>query len=54
MAKLLLHIGPQKTGSTYIQKYCFENRHHLLSLGVNYPTAGRLEHVSPYGHHEAV
>jgi hypothetical protein len=54
MAKLFLHIGPHKTGSTYIQKYCFENRDHLLSLGVNYPTAGRLEHVSPYGQHETV
>jgi hypothetical protein len=54
MAKLFLHIGPHKTGTTYIQKYCFENRNQLLSLGVNYPNPGRLEKVSPYGHHEAV
>jgi hypothetical protein len=54
MAKLFLHIGPHKTGSTYIQKYCLENRDQLLNLGVNYPNEGRMEQVTPYGHHEIV
>jgi hypothetical protein len=54
MAKLFLHIGPHKTGSAYIQKYCFENRDQLLSLGVNYPNPGHMEKVFLYGHHEAV
>src|ERR1700677_671907 len=52
--KLFLHIGPHKTGSTCIQKYCSENRDHLLKLGVSYPATARLEGIAPYGQHEAV
>jgi hypothetical protein len=51
MAKLFLHIGPHKTGSTYIQKWFFENRSLLLNLGVNYPNVG---FAGQYGQHEAV
>jgi Sulfotransferase domain len=49
--KLFLHIGPHKTGSTYIQKFFFDNRDHLRSLGVNYPNVG---FIGQYGQHEAV
>jgi len=49
MTKLFLHIGPHKTGSTYIQKYLFSNRDQLLELGLSYPNVG----VGPqYGHHK--
>jgi hypothetical protein len=51
MAKLFLHIGPHKTGSTYIQKWFFENRALLLNLGVNYPNVGI---AGQYGHHETI
>jgi hypothetical protein len=51
MAKLFLHIGPHKTGSTYIQKWFFDNRSLLLNLGVNYPNIG---FAGQYGQHEAV
>lgn len=51
MPKLLLHIGPHKTGSTYIQKYFFDNRDKLLELGVNYPNIG---FGGQYGQHEIV
>ena len=51
MPKLLLHIGPHKTGSTYIQKYFFEGRSKLLDLGVNYPNIG---FAGQYGQHEIV
>jgi sulfotransferase family protein len=51
MTKLFLHIGPHKTGSTYIQKYFFANRDQLLKLGLNYPSAG----IGPqYGHHQMI
>ncbi len=52
MPKLFLHIGPHKTGSTYIQKFCSENRAKLLNLGVNYPTVG-IGGVH-YGQHEII
>jgi hypothetical protein len=49
MTKLFLHIGPHKTGSTYIQKVLLANREHLLELGLNYPNIG----IGPkYGHHK--
>jgi hypothetical protein len=51
MAKLFLHIGPHKTGSTYIQKFFFDKQDHLLNIGVNYPNMG---FGGQYGHHEAV
>jgi hypothetical protein len=48
MAKLFLHIGPHKTGSTYIQRYFFDNRQQLLKLGVNYPSAGCGKHKAQH------
>ncbi len=51
MTKLYLHIGPHKTGSTFIQKVFFENRERLLRLGVNYPNFG---FSGQFGQHEAV
>jgi hypothetical protein len=49
--KLFIHVGPHKTGSTYIQKALLENREYLMSLGVTYPNVGLL---GQYGHHEIV
>jgi len=37
MKKILLHIGPHKTGSTYIQKRLYENRTALLKNNIYYP-----------------
>ena len=37
MLKLFLHIGPHKTGTTSFQKYCYDNYHRLLKLGICYP-----------------
>jgi hypothetical protein len=33
-----LHIGPHKTGTSYIQKECASRRLELLGAGINYPT----------------
>jgi hypothetical protein len=51
MTQLFLHIGPHKTGSTFIQKVFFDNKERLLGLGVNYPNFGFR---GQYGQHEAV
>ena len=51
MTKLYLHIGPHKTGSTFIQKVFFENRERVLRLGVTYPNFG---FCGQFGQHEAV
>jgi hypothetical protein len=51
MSKLLLHIGPHKTGSTYIQKFFFENTERLQALGVHYPHTGL---TGQFGQHELV
>jgi len=48
MTKLYLHIGPHKTGSTYIQKFFNDNRDGLLGLGVNYANVGLGVH---FGQH---
>lgn len=40
MARIALHIGPHKTGTTYIQKQLATQREHLLKQGVHYPEAG--------------
>lgn len=39
--RLIVHIGPHKTGSTAIQKYFFKHYSGLLENGVLYPHAGR-------------
>lgn len=38
--KAYVHIGPVKTGSTFIQKSIYENRDLLQKYGLDYPTAG--------------
>ncbi|MDC0601783.1 hypothetical protein OAP14_02010 [Aliiglaciecola sp.] len=45
--KVVLHIGPHKTASTYIQKMLHKNRKALQSCGWTYPTVG----VVGYGQH---
>lgn len=47
MKRLILHIGPQKTGSTYLQKKLYEARDELLTHGVRYPGD-----VTIFGHHD--
>lgn len=37
MARLVIHVGPHKTGSTYIQYGLLNNREKLLERGVLYP-----------------
>lgn len=48
MNRLFLHIGPHKTGSSYIQKTLFDNRSSLTAAGLDYPDAG-IEFL--WGHH---
>ncbi|WP_434637400.1 hypothetical protein MLC35_01055 [Sulfurimonas sp. NW7] len=36
MRKVILHIGPHKTGSTYLQKMLYENRDKITAQGVGY------------------
>ncbi len=49
MSNFILHIGPHKTGSTYIQKYLHANRERFLEFGLNYPNVA----IGPqYGHHQ--
>jgi hypothetical protein len=51
MKKLFIHIGPHKTGSTYIQKNLLEQSSVLLEQGVLYPE----KLVGPqWGHHKLV
>lgn len=47
MKKLFVHMGPHKTGSTYIQKRLHENREALENSGIHYPDAYYLF----FGHH---
>jgi hypothetical protein len=35
--KVFIHIGPHKTGTTYIQRECAERRQELLDIGIFYP-----------------
>lgn len=41
MTKIMLHVGPHKTGTTAIQLCYFRNRGTLLNNGVCYPVAGK-------------
>jgi hypothetical protein len=47
---LHLHVGPHKTGSTYLQQTLRANRDRLAAAGWLYPEAG----MSGFGHHEVV
>lgn len=35
--KLILHVGTEKTGSTYFQEFCYINRDLLMKEGILYP-----------------
>ena len=48
MKQIYIHIGLHKTGSTYIQKVCADNRAYLQSCGLEYPELG-AEFL--FGHH---
>lgn len=37
-SRVHLHIGPRKTGTTYLQHTLVRNQHRLAALGVTYPT----------------
>lgn len=50
MPKYIIHAGPQKTGSTYIQSHLFDTRKSLYQKGVLYPDnwlrPGEITHYS--------
>ncbi|MYZ48938.1 hypothetical protein [Propylenella binzhouense] len=48
--RLILHVGPHKTGSTYLQKRLFDARPQLREHGLVYPEFG----MSIFGHHDIV
>ncbi|OED35828.1 hypothetical protein AB833_29280 [Chromatiales bacterium (ex Bugula neritina AB1)] len=48
--KLIVHVGPHKTGATYIQRQCVNHRHFLKDNGVLYPETG----ITGFGHHAIV
>lgn len=48
--RLILHVGPHKTGSTYLQKMLVEARGRLAELGASYPEIG----ITIFGHHQIV
>jgi hypothetical protein len=48
MKTLILHIGPHKTGSTYIQKKLLDNSKQLENNGWMYPSVGLVH----FGQHE--
>ncbi len=43
--KIVLHIGSEKTGTTYLQNFCSLNRDKLLNEGVYYPKTNFGEHA---------
>ncbi len=45
--KIILHIGPHKTASTYIQQSLFQDEKLLNDMNIEYPKAG----LEGYGHH---
>lgn len=49
--KLFIHIGPHKTGTTYIQHTLSENRNLLKSKGLNYPTISNINNHYELAHH---
>lgn len=53
--RVLVHIGPHKTGTTTIQHFLTQNRAALLDHGILYPEAGRRErgHLR-YFHHPLI
>jgi len=41
--KLIIHIGPAKTGSTFIQDFMYNNKKFLETNKVLYPIAGDIK-----------
>jgi hypothetical protein len=55
MKTLYLHVGPHKTGTTYIQNCLASNTEALAGRGIVYPATGVTPSVPHLcGHHEAV
>lgn len=48
--KIIIHIGPHKTGSTYLQEKLFLNRELLLEKGIVYPSDASW--LADAGHHQ--
>lgn len=48
MIRVIIHIGPPKTGSTAIQSFLFEQRSELRKLGILYPRSG-LKNKDAFG-----
>lgn len=48
MKKLIIHAGPHKTGTSYIQQLLLRNYSNLLDVGIVYPKQG----MAYGGHHE--
>ena len=53
-AKLFIHIGPHKTGTTYIQETLSKHRDYLLSIGLNYPIIPSASKFHRHAHHTFV
>lgn len=53
-AKIILHVGTHKTGTTSIQHYCRRNQENLLKQGVLYPDYDLVgfNHYKRAAHHE--
>ena len=47
--KFIIHIGPHKTGSTYIQKVLFDNQTTLSEIGIDYSSIMKEGQIA---HHE--
>lgn len=52
MARLILHTGTHKTGTTSLQKAFHDNRKHLARHGVLYPETGLSQKPGNWGHHD--
>lgn len=44
-ARLLVHVGTEKTGSSFVQKLCAASRAYLRSGGIFFPRAGKDERL---------
>lgn len=47
--RFIIHIGPHKTGSTYIQKTLFDNKTRLKEVGIEYSEILKKGHIA---HHD--
>jgi len=49
LKKIILHIGHNKTGSSYLQSFLAINRKKFLKLGINYPYTKSFKHAKQCG-----